>query len=470
MGVGMTVRLAWVAVVVFTAACSTVPGNNDGGFKDGGAGEACNATKKCAEGLICLANKCEYQFRYYDLDDAGPELTYISMAVQGDAGRVGIAYFVQADAFGGTYGPDGGLIDGFRAADGGNTANYEIRYVEWNNGVGSAPQVLRTVQRVLGVSLAFQQNGEPAVAYLGGGSDMSAYWYQSDAVVNFRSGGTTWTERSVATRSDQSPCGSPLDIGYLVGVFPSLVFDGAKAYLAWRDGHNGQFPQQDWAGSDFKVSEGGPATWTTTCQMSSGNIKQAYGARTNMVMANGQPAAVHDRAFGGADTPGKDILFTRRKADGSWTNSMSPVLSIQNTMSGGSVAWDPTEGYGIAAIEHSEDKLYYTRSTDGTTWDQALSVFGGGSGGWYPSLAMDPVNHEPAIAFYICSKLTGIAEGTCLEQDDELRIIQRIVGTWRETLVDLEGGYLPKIGFIQAKRIVAYRVPKSKKIRLAVER
>ncbi len=466
----MTIRFCAVGLLVFTAACSSLPPPNDGGFRDSGA-QMCDATKKCPEGFACLAGVCTGQFSFYDLDDAGPELTYLSMAVQADAGRVGVAYFVQVDAFGGTYGPDGGLADGYRAADGGNTANYDIRYVEWNNGVASKPQVLRTVQRVLGVSLAFQQNGEPAVAYLGGGSDMSAYWYQSDAVVNFRSGGATWTERTVATRSDQSPCGSPLDIGYLVGVFPSLVFDGPKAYVAWRDGHNGQFPQQDWAGSDLKVSEGGPTAWTTTCQMSSGNVKQAYGARTNMVMANGQPAVVHDRAFGGADTPGKDILFTRRKADGTWTNAFTPVLSIQNTMSGGSLGWDPVEGYGIAAVEHSTDVLSYTRSTDGTTWDQATPVFGGGSGGWYPSLAMDPVNHEPAIAFYLCSKLTGKAEGTCLESEDELRIIQRIVSNWRETLVDSEGGYLPKIGFFDTgKRVVAYRVPKTKRLRLAVER
>jgi hypothetical protein len=191
-----------------------------------------------------------------------------------------------------------------------------------------------------------------------------------------------------------------------------------------------------------------------------------------MVMANGQPAAVHDRAFGGADTPGKDILFTKRKADGTWTNAPTPALVIGNTMSGGSVAWDPMEGYGIAVVEHSDDRLFYARSADGLNWaGTGESVFGGGSGGWYPSLAMDPINHEPAIAFYVCDKITGRAEGTCLEDQDELRVIQRIVGTWRETLVDKAGGYLPKIGFFSTgKRVIAYRVPKTKRIRLAVER
>ncbi len=466
----MTTRFAVAGFLVLTAACSTIPPANDGGFKDGGQGEACNATKKCAEGFFCLAEKCEYQFSYFDLDDAGPNLTYISMAVDGPTRRVGVAYFVQTDAFGGTYEADGGLSAGFKAADGGNTANYDVRYVEWKDGVASTPQLIRTVQRVFGISLAFQESGEPAVAYLGGGSDMSAFWYQSDAVVSYRTNGTTWTEQSVATRSEMSPCGTPLDIGFAVGVFPALVFDGPKAYLVWRDIHNGQFPLQDWAGSYIKVSEGGPATWTTKCQVPSAEGKQAYGARLSMVMAQGQPAFISDKALGGADTVGRDILFSKRRADGTWTNSQTPVLLIGNTMSGGSLAYDATEGYGIAVVEHSNDVLQYTRSTDGVTWDQATPVFGGGTGGWYPSLAMDPVNHEPAIAFYICSKVAGIAEGQCKEQDDELRIIQRIVGTWKETLVDTDGAYLPKVGFFGEKRLVTYRVPKTGKLRLALER
>ncbi len=449
-----------MGLLLLGSACSAVPGENDGGFVDGGAGQACSATKKCVDGFLCLAGKCEPQFSYYDLDNGGPELTYLSMAVDPAQERVGVAYFVQVDGFGGA-----------PAADGGNTANYEIRYVEWKKGVASAPQMIRTVQRVVGLSLQFQQSGEPAVAYLGGGSDMSAFWYQSDAVIAYRTGGTTWAEQSVATRSEGSPCGTPLDIGFAVGLFPALVFDGPKAYLAFRDVHNGQFPQQDWAGSYVKVSEGGPTSWTTKCQVPASDGKQAYGARLNMVMADGQPAFIHDRALGGSDTPGRDIMFSRRLASGAWTNAAAPVLSIGNTMSGGSLAWDPMEGFGVAVLEHSDDKLQYTHSLNGTIWNSAEPVVGAGSSGWYPSLAMDPVNHEPAIAYYVCSPRGGQAEGTCLERDDELRISQRIATNWTEVRVDLEGGYLPKIGFFATgKRFVTYRVPKTKKIRLAVER
>ena len=458
----MTLRFC-AGLLILSSACSQVPGINDGGFKDAGPKTECSATKPCAEGQFCLAGFCEDKFSKFELDEnGGPELTYLAMASDPATERVGVAYFAQVDGF-----------KGAKAADGGNTPNYEVRYVEWKQGVASAPQMIRTVQRLMGIAVAFQQSGEPAVSYLGGGSDMSAFWYQSDAVVAYRSG-TTWTEQLVAARSEPSPCSSPplaLDQGFAVGLFPALAFDGPKAYVAWRDVHNGQFPQQDWAASYIKVSEGGPTSWTTKCQVPVAEGKLAYGARLNMVMANGQPAMVSDRALGGADTVGRDIMFTRRKADGTWTNSITPALIIGNTMSGGSLAWDAMEGYGIAVLEHSDDTLLYTRSMNGAAWSTADHVLGGGSTGWYPSLAMDPVNHEPAIAFYTCSKANGKAEGTCSPAEDELRVIQRVVGNWKEELVDLEGGYLPKVGFFASgKRFVAYRVPSSKKIRLAVER
>ena len=73
---------------------------------------------------------------------------------------------------------------------------------------------------------------------------------------------------------------------------------------------------------------------------------------------------------------------------------------------------------------------------------------------------MDPVNHEPAIAFYICSPRGSINETGCLTNEDRLMVTQRVVGTWRETLVDPAGGYAPKIAFFASgKRVVVYRSP-----------
>jgi hypothetical protein len=440
--------------------CSSIPGANDGGFGGGsGAGGG-------GGGLS--------QFQTFDLDKNTERIGYIAAAFDPASERVGIAYLVQVDAYNnGTAGSD-------KAADGGNSANWEVRYVEWKQGVTSPPQVVRVVQRTIGVSVAFQGNGEPAVSYLGGGSDMSIYWLQSDAVVSFRSGGTTWTESVAMQRSDDFACPAtppaPTEIGFLVGVWPSLVFDGNTALLAFRDNHNGQFPQQDWAASDVKITEGGAGGWTRDCVAFCGNNKKAYGGRINMIMAAGQPALIYDSALGGADTPGNNILFQRRNPDKSWT-SPQVLLSIANTQSGGSIAYDKEEGFGVVAIEHSGDTLQYTSSqrlpdggADLAQWNTATQIFGSGSGGWYPSLAMDPIYHEPAVAFYLCSKRGGVADGTCPPAEDELKVMQRISGTWREALVDSEGGYLPKIGFFASgKRVIAYRLPKNGNVRLAVE-
>ena len=226
----------------------------------------------------------------------------------------------------------------------------------------------------------------------------------------------------------------------------------------------------------MKVSSGGPTAWTTACAIFCGNTKLAYGGRIDMVMAQGQPAMIYDRAEGGADAPGVNILFQKRRADLSWTAPTS-VLAIGNTFTGGSIAYDPTEGYGVAVLEHSQDKLFYANSVDGTSmWSIGGGpIVGGGSTGWYPSLAMDPVWHEPAVAYYVCSKNIGLNEGTCPAAEDELRVIQRIgpQKLWTEALVDPAGGVRPKLGFFASgKRVIAYRLPGAGNghLRVAVER
>lgn len=439
-------RHSVLATIAWLCACSPGPSTGpDGGRPDGGQDGGAPAGA----------------FDLLTLDPSASALAPLSLAV-GPQDRVGIAYFVSLSS-----GQGAGALDG-----GSDFArDYELRYLEWSAGEASPPQLIDTVQRVHGVSLAFQGGGEPAVAYLGGGSDDSVYWLQSDAVVAYRSGAASWTRQVAATRGDQATCGNPVsDRGFLVGLNPGLVFDGDTAYLAYRDGHDGQFPQQDWAGSDLELVEGGPSSWTRRCLMEGGNNKSAYGGHISMAMAGGQPALVHDRVLGSADGTGQDVIFVRRNADGTWSGGTT-VLSIANTQSGASLAWDPVVGFGIAVVDRSSDLLSYTSSSDGVTWAQPDPVFQSGSGGWYPSLAFDPVHHEPAIAYYVCSARSGANEGSCSASEDELRVAQLIGASWRHVRVDPGGGLLPRIGFLSAgKRVIAYRDPASGALRLAVER
>ena len=389
-------------------------------------------------------------FALSDLDATAKDATYFAIAVDPAQERVGVAYYSNR----GTQ-----MMMG--------TPDYDIKYVEWKQGVVSPVQTVRYVQRFAGISLAFDPaTGEPVMSYLGGDPGFkvgeSIFWFQSDAVINRRSGGSTWTETIIAKDGDQVTCGNPVsDRGFLVGLWPAIVFDSTnKMYFAYRDGHDGQFPMQDWAGSDVEVWEGAMPPTTGVCVAAAGNNKKAYGGHNQMVIgAADQPAIIYDQMFGTSDSNGINVLFQKRNADGSWTPSTA-LLTVSNTQTGAALAYDPTEGYGIAFVDRATNELKYVNSLNGTAWSALDPVFGSGTGGWYPSLAMDPINHEPAIAFYVCSPRPSVNETGCTTTEDKLVVTQRVVGTWRETVVDLAGAYHPKIAFFNSgKKVIVYRAP-----------
>lgn len=382
------------------------------------------------------------------LDAAARELQPLALAV-GPGDVVGVAYFSRV----------------------GDTADYELRFLEWKNGQASAPEVVATVQRVSGVSVAYDSAGKAAVSYLGGGSDASTYWFQSDLAVAYRNGPGSWTQRIPATKSNNAATGNALaDAGFLVGLNPAIVFNGTKAYVAYRDGHNGQFGKQDWEGSDLELVEGGPTSWTPRMLAMSADTKSGYGGHISMVLGEGGlPALVHDQVTDGADARGHNVLFQRRKADGTWTTPLQ-VQTVSDTQLGASLAWDSQVGYGVAVVDRTSNKLTYTFSKDGVSWSEPDPVFQSGAGGWYPSLAFDSTHHEPHIAYYICSNSASANEQSCDARVDELRVFALIEGNWRDVLVDAAGGWGAKLAFLSTgKRVVAYRAPESGVVKLAVE-
>ncbi len=386
-----------------------------------------------------------------DLDPAAIDATYFAIAVDPAQERVGVAYYSSR---------------GTETMMG--TPDYDIKYVEWKQGVVSPIQTVRYVQRKAGIALAFDPvTREPVMSYLGGDPGFvvgqSIFWFQSDAVINRRSGGTTWTETVIATDGDQVTCGNPVsDRGFLVGLWPAIAFDSTnKMYLAYRDGHDGQFPMQDWAGSDVELWEGAMPPTAGSCLAQGGNNKDAYGGHNQLVIgADDQPAIIYDQMFGTSDTNGINVFFQKRSPAGTWTNAGGALLTVSNTQTGAALAYDRTEGYGIAFVDRATNELKYVNSLNGTAWNEIDPVFGAGSGGWYPSLAMDPINHEPAIAFYVCSPRSSVNETGCTTTEDKLVVTQRVVGTWREAVVDLNGGYHPKLAFFATgKKVLVYRTP-----------
>ena len=76
---------------------------------------------------------------------------------------------------------------------------------------------------------------------------------------------------------------------------------------------------------------------------------------------------------------------------------------------------------------------------------------------------MDPVYHEPAIAYYVCHpSKQDVTADKCPADLNELRVSQKKAGNWQTDVVDPEGGFSPKLGFFPSgKRFVVYRHPKT---------
>ena len=159
--------LGGVAVTLPLTGCPGGSGGGTGGGTGGSGGSNGGGSGGAGE---------RYSISVVDPASNG-DRGFMAMAVDKTQNRVGIIYLV------GT-----GYVD-----DGGATPNYQWKYVEWKDGVMGTPEVVTTVKRFVGVDLTFGANGQPIATYLGGGSDMSAYWFQSDAVVNRRSASGTWT-------------------------------------------------------------------------------------------------------------------------------------------------------------------------------------------------------------------------------------------------------------------------------------
>ena len=386
-----------------------------------------------------------------DLDQTARGDSTLALAVHRSSGRIGVAYF---------------------AAKGTQTMagvdDFDVKYVEVLNGVVAPPQIIRTVQRRAGLALVFDGTGQPIVSYLGGAPGFEpggpVFWFQSDAVIARRTPPSTWTETALVTTGDVVTCGNPAsDRGFLVGVFPAMAFDGAgRLHLAYRDPHAAMFPFQDFAASDVEVVEDVIGTRSFRCAQPGGSDKGAWGGHLDMAIGPGlQPVLVHDKVFGGVVGAGQDVVFQRRQATGSWTAPVT-VATVSNTMSGASVAGHASVGVALAVTDAATNQLQYFSNADSmvpsSAW-QRENVLSSGSSGWYPSLAFSSAG-VPSIVHYQCSQRASVAEGDCLQAEDDLRLATKRGTTWSFESVDPAGGVGPKLAFTSAdKRVIAYRVP-----------
>jgi hypothetical protein len=315
-------------------------------------------------------------FDYFALDPLPNNFTFLAMAV-GPNDHVGVAYFLLGDG-----GVDSGILlpdGGLDTLQGQFEPNYYVQYVEYANGaVVSGPQRLplwdnnacppngcidnsSSVQLLEGITVAFQNNGQPIVGYIGGpNKDQSVYWFQQNATLNFRAAdGQTWTEVSVDRFSSDIPPPAfyqpdPVDVfatAEVLGLYPSLAVDpdGGTVWFAYRDVHSGQFPKQDWLASDLKVAWGQPSDFTSAAEQGAnstdcyctahqtasgvgpngcfaaawdGNQKNAYGGHNHLVIGpNDLPAVVYDQipgTGGGVNVDGFAVGFFMNQGGATW--------------------------------------------------------------------------------------------------------------------------------------------------------
>jgi len=437
---------------------------------------------------------------------ANPSIPYFDMVAKPGTTRVGFAYVVVSPR------QDSGVLQMFPDA---GVVDYDIMFQEFDvdGGVGFGAERVQTVQRFFGVSVAYQANGDPAVAYLGGPTDtaVTAFWYQNDAAIAYRSGGV-WAEQVAAANSSppfSSPTSAPSDNGTVVGFFPALTFEGNNAVLAYRDGHFGSSAGMgDWQAADLELAIGSTGNWTPVALLQAGNVKRAYGGHSRIVsgantLATGPrgAAVVSDRVPNGPDTFGQDIEFSEQQADGSWktTGALQPLTAVDtpsilgpngasqvpNTQAGPSLAYRDGFGYAIAVTNRSVNGAFFTScatpancpipggcdcsTTNG--WDTLDPVFQSGSGGWYVSIAISP-DGDPSIAYYVCSSQPNRNENNCTA-DDYLAVTNRGVSKiWSDhvLVVDTGPAFQTRMVFIGNRRVIGYRNGASGVLQIAVEK
>jgi len=450
--------------LVACPGCPPPDGGDDGGDDGGGDG---GQDAGCVNGF-CTSTLDPTRMAL--IQDFTPQIA----AALGPNDRIGIAYLNQ----------DAGTFP-----DGGPDISYSVQYMEWQNGsVTVQPEVVTVVHNADGLSVAFQANGQPAVAYMGGPKDIaiSTFWWNNDTAASYRTGPNAWTEHIAVVNSDEAFGSNGVsNSGFLVGLYPALAFDSTnKGYLVYRDCHNGQsVGTGDYNASDLELAEGGPSAWSHVMLVEGGNDKRSWAGHLRMLMVGDQPALVQDRVIGVPQGYGTDVYFQKRDAGSgnpSWGSAII-VSAAAQVSPGPSLAHDGTR-YGVAFTDlqvsagaGGGQALYFAESVPAANGTVAFPtkdvVVQAGSSGWWPSAAYRPSTKDPSIAYYECSVRNGYTEfRNCPPAEDALLIAERVGAFWNPTTIDTAGGFQPHLFYLSNdKRVVVYRDPRYGTVRIAVE-
>ena len=447
--------LLLIAFIPLAAGCSSsssgttggITGHGDGGFDAGPSG--------------------------FDLTDLpvstkGPNQR-LAAAMAAD-GRIGVVFYSTIDA-----------------------QHRSVDYLEvGTDGSTKTAKLAASVQRLSQLAVTFDAQGRAVVAFLGNDPN-----YVEDIKQNPGDGGFFWTESDLAVAvitsagasaavsypvhgyPDDAQTGLAIDMNsVVVGESPAIAVNGSELVVMHRNLHSGQFPVQDYGKSNLEAIVGTPGSWTPQVAIEGTDqggsfVTTGAGEGSSVASLNGLTVAV---AAGQSDIDAKlENLYvvsrTGTGASATWTNKAALFRSLGFTGdvdTGPRIAADATAGFGLCWLDKSHGILRYATSRDGVNWGGLEEAFGSGTGGLYPSLAFDPSLHEPAVAFYVCSKSPGA--NACPVDEQELRVALHRGSAWRQLTVDRSGGVYPTLLFNGGQAVVVYRDLVSGGIRVARQR
>ncbi|MBI4822060.1 MAG: hypothetical protein HY791_37730 [Deltaproteobacteria bacterium] len=407
---GLSALAVWAC-----AACASDPTETP----DAGVDPSLDAGNNNNNSVPPAPQKINWTFKVVDEENAGfqPEVAVSS------SGRVGIAYFR-------SLGEQGVCSRVANAPIG----TYAIMYAEDSNDFTPEEVIRVDLLNLNGISLAFDDSGNPAIAFMGGAE--GAYRCGGTDVMLARKSGAAWTTNMVDSdgmatpvfQEDVDSCAfyqNTCNAGGqdVVGPWPALAFASGQPAIAYRDIHFG-FAQDDEEKSDLELSWNGRFTLDATW---------GGGNQTRMTSPGaGRLALVHASPYG---TENGDGIWVMTYDGSSWAR-----IKVSNETDVGYRIGLATRGDSIAVAYHarSDKKAFLVEGTR-DRFGQPSVLDQTGDTGRSPSLAYDESGRLGA-AFYRCGPYRPDISD-CSIAEDALVLGVRGAEGWKKYEVRAQRGF-----------------------------
>jgi len=284
-----------------------------------------------------------------------------------------------------------------------------------------------------GVDLAFDTDGNPALAFTGGEPEMQ-FCGANDAVFGVRENGQ-WSFDTASSMSGDSATGDEAsDAGFIVGLWPALAFDpDGNPAVVHKDMHFGmQHDDKYRADAEFAWRSG--SAWTNEAV----DYGEAAGDHSDLVFdSDGRPVASYAITVEAQGESRHGVWASRREETGEWIRVKLHRGAIHQETS---VAVNPVTGAVSVAFYSASDMAVRIRTlSDPEKFEQADAwsdeVVGDSryDEGRHVSLAFTP-SGESALAYHRCRLITSSSSG-CDQNDEAAIFALKKAGAWqRETI------------------------------------